>query len=77
MKRGELRRFKDSIDPDVHDGRALPVAGQTFVVIALHVPPYGLDPRFELVDFLIGGRLETGWSRRWIGHHSEVLDVVE
>jgi hypothetical protein len=37
MKRGELRRFKDSIDPD--ESKDGPIAGQTFVVIALYVPP--------------------------------------
>ena len=75
MKRGELRRFKDYVDPD--ESKDGPLAGRTFVVIALHAPPYGPDPTAALVDFLIGDRLETGWSRRWIGRHSEVLDVVE
>jgi len=71
VKTGELRRFKDDIDPDEsEDG---PLAGQTFVVIALHQPGVA----FGTVDFLVGGRLETGWYRRWVGRHSEVLDVVE
>jgi hypothetical protein len=74
MKRGELRRFKDSIDPD--ESKDGPIAGQTFVVIALYVPP-SCASSSALVDFLIGGRLETGWNRSWIGRHSEVLDVVE
>jgi len=73
MKRGELRRFKDSIDPD--ESKDGPLAGRTFVVIALHTPTHDID--INRVDFLIEGRLETGWSRRWVGRHSEVLDVVK
>ena len=73
MKRGELRRFKDNIDPD--ESKDGPLAGRTFVVIALHAPTHDID--ISRVDFLIGGRLETGWSRAWVGRVSEVLDVVK
>jgi hypothetical protein len=71
MKTGELRRFKYDINPD--ESEDAPLAGQTFVVIALHQPGAGLGT----VDFLIGSRLETGWNQRWVGRHSEVLDVIE
>jgi hypothetical protein len=74
MKTGELRRFEDDVDPDEsEDG---PLAGQTFVVITLH-PPFQPGTGLGTVDFLVGGRLETGWNRGWVGRRSEVLDVVK
>jgi hypothetical protein len=70
VKRGELRRFKYFANPGP---LADAFSGQTFVVVALHQPGAGLGT----VDFLVGGRLETGWTQRWVGSNSEVLDVVE
>lgn len=73
MKRGELRRFKYFVNPGP---LADAFSGQTFVVVALH-PSHQPEDEPGTVDFLIGSRLETGWTQRWVGSNSEVLDVVE
>jgi hypothetical protein len=79
MKPGELRRFKDLPNHGALGPFIAAHSGQTFVVIALHPSHRPGDVLDVLctVDFLVGGRLETGWSQRWVGRHSEVLDVVE
>jgi hypothetical protein len=68
VKPGELRRFKDGL----RGAFAERVSGQPFVVINVHphLHPHVLD---AATDFLVGGRIETGWGLTWVMNNSEVL----
>jgi hypothetical protein len=71
MKPGDLRRFKDGLRGS---GGTERVSGQPFVVINIH--PYSLLPHALApgrTDFLVGGRIETGWSLMWVMNNSEVI----
>ena len=73
MKPGDLRRFRDGLEGS---GRTERVSGQPFVII--NVQPQrqrrGLTPRVARTDFLIDGRIETGWSLMWVMNNSEVIN---
>jgi hypothetical protein len=70
MKPGDLRRFKDGLKGS---GSTERVSGQPFVVINIH--PHSHSPALApgRTDFLVGGRIETGWSLRWVMNNSEVI----
>jgi hypothetical protein len=69
MKPGDLRRFRDGLkDP----GKTERISGQPFVVINIHPYPHP-DAQRGQVDFLVGGRIETGWSLMWVMNNSEVI----
>ena len=68
MKRGDLCKFKDALDE---------LDGRSFMV--LEVRAAKLDERVDgdlRVDFLIDGRIETGWGYPWLQKHSEVLNAA-
>jgi len=71
MQPGDLRRFKDGLRGS---GSTERVSGQPFVVINIH--PHAGSPALEpgRTDFLVGGRIETGWSLRWVMNNSEVIN---
>ena len=71
MKPGDLRRFKDGLRGS---GSTERVSGQPFVVINIHphFHPDALAP--GRTDFLVGGRIETGWSLRWVMNNSEAVN---
>ena len=65
MKPGDLRRFKDGKDE---------LDGRSFMVLEVRAAKL-VEPRGDLrVDFLIDGRIETGWGYSWLQKHSEALD---
>ena len=69
MKRGDLRRFSDSL-------MALGVdhfEGSTFVVLEVS-GRVGVEP--TRVDILIDGRHETDLGYHWVRDSSEVLDAA-
>ena len=67
MKPGELRRFKDGKDE---------LDGRSFMVLEVRAAKL-VEPRGDLrVDFLIDGRIETGWGYSWLQKHSEVLNAA-
>jgi hypothetical protein len=70
MQPGDLRRFKDGLRGS---GRTVRVSGQPFVVINIH--PHSHPPALApgRTDFLVGGRIETGWSLMWVMNNSEVI----
>ena len=70
MKPGDLRRFKDGLRGS---GSTERVSGQPFVVINIHPHPVAPQGRADRTDFLVGGRIETGWSLRWVMNNSEVI----
>jgi len=70
MKPGELRRFKDGLRGSEIIER---VSGQPFVVINTPAITAGSSV-LGGVDFLVGGRIETGWSLTWVKKQSEVLN---
>ena len=76
MKPGELRKFNAlgfmTLNPYVTAER---IADQTFVVISLYPPNWNLNDPSAYVDFLIGGRFERGWGRRWVERNSKVLNA--
>ena len=71
MQPGDLRRFKDGLRGS---GRTVRVSGQPFVVINIH--PHSHPPALApgRTDFLVGGRIETGWSLRWVMNNSEAVN---
>jgi hypothetical protein len=69
MKPGDLRRFKDRLGGS---GSTERVSGQLFVVINAQLHSQH-PPVLGSADFLIGGRIETGWSLSWVMNNSEVL----
>ena len=69
MKRGDLRRFRDSLT-------ALGVdhfEGRTFMVLEVS-GRVGVEP--TRVDILIDGRHETDLGFHWVRDSSEVLDAA-
>ena len=69
MKRGDLRRFSDSL-------MALGVdhfEGSTFVVLEVS-GRVGVEP--TRVDILLDGRRETDLGFHWVRDSSEVLDAA-
>ena len=73
MKPGELRRFKDGLRGS---GSTERVSGQPFVVINIHPHLHSPDVALGRTDFLVGGRIETGWSLRWVMNNSEAVDAA-
>jgi hypothetical protein len=71
MKKGDLRRFKDGLRGS---GRTVRVSGQPFVVINIHPHPVAPPRCADRTDFLVGGRIETGWSLMWVMNNSEAVD---
>jgi len=71
MKPGELRRFKDGLRGSEIIER---VSGQPFVVINTPAITTWSGEVLGGVDFLVGGRIETGWSGTWVKKQSEVLN---
>ena len=69
MQPGDLRRFSDGLKGS---GATERVSGQPFVII--NVQPCVHPARPARTDFLIDGRLETGWSLMWVMNNSEALD---
>jgi len=71
MKKGDLRRFKDG---SWRGGTIKRFSGQPFVVINVH--PHHHSPALApgRTDFLVGGRIETGWSLRWVMNNSEAVN---
>jgi len=70
MKPGDLRRFKDGLRGS---GSTERVSGQPFVVINIH-PHLHEHSTPGRTDFLVGGRIEAGWSLRWVKDNSEALN---
>jgi len=70
MKPGELRRFKDGLRGS---GSTERVSGQPFVVINTPAITAWSGEVLGGVDFLVGGRIETGWSGTWVKNNSEAL----
>ena len=70
MKPGDLRRFKDGLRGSESTER---ISGQPFVVINTQLHSWR-PPVLGGVDFLIGGRIETGWSLTWVMNNSEALN---
>ena len=68
MQPGDLRRFKGGLKGS---GSTERVSGQHFMVIDVYTHR---DTDGSRTDFLIGGRIETGWNARWIEQSSEVLN---
>ena len=67
MKRGDLCKFKDALDE---------LDGRSFMVLEVRAAKL-VEPRGDLrVDFLIDGRIETGWGYSWLQKHSEVLNAA-
>jgi len=71
MKPGDLRRFKDGLKGSRRTER---VSGQPFVVINIHPHLVAPQGRADRTDFLVGGRIEAGWSLRWVKDNSEALN---
>ena len=71
MKPGDLRRFKDGLRGS---GSTERVSGQPFVVINIHPHPVAPPRCADRTDFLVGGRIETGWSLMWVMNNSEAVD---
>ena len=70
MKPGDLRRFKDGLRGS---GSTERVSGQPFVVINIHPHPHRRAAPGR-TDFLVGSRIETGWSLTWVMNNSEVIN---
>ncbi len=70
MKPGDLRRFKDGLRGS---GSTERFSGQPFVVINTQLHKRH-PPVLGGVDFLIGGRIETGWCSAWVMNNSEALN---
>ena len=70
MKPGELRRFRDGLKGSGAPSRVW--SGQLFVII--YVQPCVHPARPARTDFLVGGRIETGWSLMWVMNNSEVIN---
>ena len=68
MQPGDLRRFKGELKGS---GSTERVSGQHFMVIDVYTHR---DTDGSRTDFLIGGRIETGWCAWWIEQSSEALD---
>jgi len=66
MKKGDLRRFRDSSLGLGADH----VEGSTFMVLRVSTAATG---RIRGVDILVGGRIETGWSLTWVMDNSEAV----
>ena len=69
MQPGDLRRFRDGLKGS---GSTERVSGQPFVII--NVQPCVHPARPARTDFLIDGRIETGWSLMWVMNNSEALN---
>ena len=69
MKRGDLRRFSDSLTAFGVDH----FEGSTFVVLEVS-GRVGVEP--TRVDILIDGRHETDLGYHWVRDSSEVLDAA-
>ena len=67
MQPGDLRRFKDGLKGS---GKTERVSGQRFMVIDVYTH-HNTD--VYRTDFLIGSRIETGWSLTWVMNNSEVI----
>ena len=69
MKRGDLRRFRDTLQASGVDHWT----GGTFVVLEVS-GRVGAEP--TRVDILIDGRHETDLGYHWVRDSSEVLDAA-
>ena len=75
MQIGELRKFKTERLMTWHpDAQHRLVADQSFVIIALYAPDWNPEDSTAYIDFLVGGRLEVRWGRRWVNLNSEALN---
>ena len=70
FEQGQLRRFSDGLKGS---GATERVSGQPFVIINVQ-PQRQETPRVARTDFLIDGRIETGWSLMWVMNNSEVIN---
>ena len=71
MQPGDLRRFT------VNDSAAADIAGERWNVGDVFVVLEVVQPRSAFpkqVTFLVGDRIEEGWSLPWIMTYSEALD---
>jgi hypothetical protein len=46
------------------------------VVINIHPHSYPPSLAPGRTDFLVGGRIETGWSLRWVMNNSEAINAA-
>jgi len=70
MRPGDLRRFNDGLRGSERTKR---VSGQPFVII--NVQPHRQLPLTPArAVFLVGGRIETGWSVEWLMNNSEAVN---
>lgn len=70
VEQGQLRRFRDGLKGSTRTRRS---SGQPFVIINVQ-PERREPPCGARTDFLIDGRIETGWSLMWVMNNSEVID---